>query len=132
MSELQEARAFFAGDRYATAVTGAVIEEIGPRYAKVSLTLDPERHFNAVGGVMGGVPFTLADFAFAVASNWKGAPTVSLASQITYLSSVKGRTLFAEANCVKSGRSTCYYRVCISDELGTDVAEVTITGFIKA
>jgi len=36
-----------------------------------SLTLEA-KHKNALGAVMGGVYFTLADFAFAVASNWQG------------------------------------------------------------
>ena len=36
---LEEAREFFAQDRYATKATGIVIDEIGDRYSKVSLQL---------------------------------------------------------------------------------------------
>lgn len=67
MKTIEEIREFFSHDLYAYD-TGAYIEEVGDRYAKISLTLT-ERHRNAVGGVMGGVYFTIADFAFAVASN---------------------------------------------------------------
>ncbi len=129
MKTIEEVREFFAADRFA-AQAGAMIEEIGEGYARCSLVLTP-MHRNAVGGVMGGVPFTLADFAFAVASNWQKTGSVSLSSNITFLGSAKGERLIAEAHCIKSGRSTNYYRVDVTDELGTPVAAVTITGFQK-
>ena len=47
-------------------------------------------------------------------------------------SSAKGEKLIATATCVKSGRSTNYYTVCVADELGNKVAEVTVTGFCLA
>ena len=64
---LERVRETFRGDRFATEM-GAVIDELGDNYSKCSLVLN-EHHRNAVGGIMGGVYFTLADFAFAVASN---------------------------------------------------------------
>lgn len=128
MGDLERARAFFAGDRYATEATGIVIEQVAPRYARCSLQLSG-RHRNAVGGVMGGVMYTLADFTFAVATNFdQPAPTVTTVGQICYLSGVKGETLFAESRLLKDGRSTCFYEIKITDELGTDVALVTMTG----
>ena len=66
IEELEKTREFFRNDRYATE-TGAVIDEIDDHYSKCSLVLN-EHHRNGVGGIMGGVYFTLADFAFAVAS----------------------------------------------------------------
>ncbi len=128
MADINQLRSLFAADRFATEAAGAQIDEVGEGYAKCSLTLGPI-HRNAAGGVMGGVPFTLADFAFAVAVNAEQMGTVSLTSQITFLSRAKGERLIAEARCVKNGRSTCYYTVSVTDELGTGVAEVTITGF---
>ena len=70
MKPSEEIVRFFEKDRFA-AETGAVIDEIDDRYARYSLTLEA-KHKNALGAVMGGVYFTLADFAFAVASNWQG------------------------------------------------------------
>lgn len=127
--ELQKVRTFFAKDKFATDA-GAVIEEIGEYYAKCSMELD-ERHVNAVGGIMGGVHFVLADFAFAVASNWQKMGSVSLNSNIAFLGAVKGKKLIAEAHCIKEGRSTNCYKIDITDELGTQVAVVNITGFRK-
>lgn len=126
--ELEKIRETFRADRFA-AEMGAEILEAKPGRARCALTLAPG-HRNAAGGVMGGVIFTLADFAFAVAANCREMGTVSLASQITYLSRAKGERLFALASCVRTGRSTCYYVIDVTDELGIQVAQVTTTGFI--
>ena len=130
MISLEEVRKTFEKDRFATE-NGMVIDEVGDGYAKCSLLL-AERHRNAMGAVMGGVSFTLADFAFAVAANWQKAGVVSLNSSITYLGVAKGERLAAEAVCVKEGRSTSCYRIDVKDELGNLVAAVTATGFRKA
>lgn len=82
-----------------------------------------------MGAVMGGVPFTLADFTFAVASNWQNPGTVSLSSNITFLSSPKGTKLTAEAICIKNGRTTNYYKVEVRDDLDNLIAAVTISGY---
>ncbi len=127
MKTLEEVRNIFAADRFATE-NGAKVEAFDQGYAKCTLALDA-RHRNAAGGVMGGVPFMLADFAFAVAVNHERMGTVSLSSTISFLGAVKGNTLIAEARAVKDGRSTCYYRVTVTDDTGRAVAEVTIHGF---
>ena len=124
---LKRVRERFADDRYATE-NGAVIEEVGEGYARIVMELD-EQHYNEVGGVMGGAIFTVADFAFAVASNWQEKTVVSQTAQITYLGKVKGKRMIAEARQVKDGRSMCYYVVEVTDELGSKVAHVTSSGF---
>lgn len=126
MKTLEEVREVFADDRFATE-NGAVIDEIGDGYAKCSVKLE-RKHKNAMGGVMGGVYFTLADFAFAVASNHEKMGVVSISSNIAFLSTAKGDMLYAEAHCVKDGRTTCYYNVNVYDETGRQAAAVTITG----
>ncbi len=126
---LTEVRKMFEEDRFATE-NGAVIEEIGNLYAKCIIQLT-QRHKNALGAVMGGVSFMLADFAFAVASNWQNPGVVSLSSNITYLGTAKGRSLIAQAKCIKDGRTISYYRVDVLDELGNMVAAVTTTGYRK-
>ena len=122
MKTLEEVRKVYADDRFATE-NGAVIEEIGDGYAKCSVKLE-RKHKNA----MGGVYFTLADFAFAVASNHGKMGVVSISSNIAFLSAAKGDMLYAEAHCVKDGRTTCYYNVNVYDETGRQAAAVTITG----
>ena len=114
METIEEVRMLFAKEiQY--------FEAIGDEYAQRA----------RLGGVMGGVPFTLADFAFAVASNWQKPGSVSLSSNITFLGTAKGECLIAEARCVKNGRTTSYYRIDVTDELGNPVAAVTTTGYHK-
>lgn len=127
MKTLNEVREFFAKDRFATD-NGAVIEQVGENSATVSMEIK-EHHRNAVGIVMGGAIFTLADFAFAVASNHEDPGTVSLSANITFLKASKGNKLIAKAECVRNGRTTCYYRVTVTDDTGTLIAEVTTSGY---
>ena len=127
MQPSEEAVRMFEKDRFATE-NGAVIEEVDDHYAKCSLKIG-DRHRNAMGAVMGGVYFTLADFALAVAGNWQEMGNVSLNSQITYLTAAKGERLTAEAVCVRNGRTTGYYRIDVRDELGNLTAAVTATTY---
>jgi acyl-CoA thioesterase len=128
MKKLEEAQAYFQGDRFATE-NGAKILELGEDYAICEMQLE-DRHRNALGAVMGGAVFTLADFAFAVASNFGKKSTVSTTSQITFLRSAKGNTLYARAQEVRSGRTSVYYEVSVTDDTGALVARVTASGQI--
>ena len=126
---LAEAKNIFYGDKYASQVTGVEILDADVGYSKVALKLD-ERHMNAVGQVMGGVYFTIADYAFAIASNFKQPPTVTQTSQIVFLSPIKGDVIYAEAVRIRSGRTTCFYKIIITDSTGEQNAYITTTGFI--
>ena len=127
MTDLEEAREFFGGDFYATKSTGIVIDEVGDHYARCSFTITRD-HQNAYGGVMGGAIFTLADYTFAVASNFRQPQTVSVTSQVNFIGMAKGSRLIAESHLIKDGRTTCLYGIDVTDELGTKVAFVTISG----
>ena len=127
MKTLEEVRKIFEGDRFATE-NGAVIEEIGDRSATCSLVIT-DSHRNAMGAVMGGTYFMLADFAFAVAANWQKMGCVSLRSDISFLGAAKGKKLIAKAVCVKDGKTTACYRVDVTDDLGNLTATVTATGY---
>ena len=127
MSQLEKAREMFKKDIYATEVSGIEIEEVAEGYARVSLVLD-RRHRNAVGNVMGGVMYTIADFAFAVATNLSGNMTVTVSADIQYLSATKGSILYGETKLIKDGKRNCFYQVYITDDMDKDIALVTICG----
>ncbi len=128
MSKLDEAREIFSKDLYATKMSGITIEEVGENYAKCAMKIT-DNHRNAYGGVMGGAIYTLADLAFAVASNFdKPSPTVSLVGQATFLSMTKGSILYAETELIKDGRTNCFINVKIYDDTGRDIALVSFTG----
>lgn len=124
---MEEVRRIFEGDRFATE-NGAIIEEIGDHSATCSLVIT-DLHRNAMGAVMGGTYFMLADFAFAVAANWEKMGCVSLRSDISFLGAAKGKKLTAKAVCVKSGKTTACYRVDVTDDLGNLTATMTATGY---
>ncbi len=119
------ARQVFIKDRFALH-TGIEITNVEPHNATCSLQLD-QRHRNARGAVMGGVMFTLADFAAAVAANSDSltaenvdtnTPTelhwVSLNANIHWLASATGDKLTASSQPIKHGRSTAVYHTVIS------------------
>ena len=131
---LDEVKKFFANDKYATETTGIEILEAGGGKSKIHLALDG-RHKNALGFVMGAVYFTMADFAFAVASNsdeTSGYNAVTLSSTINMVNSAKSGELFAEAAPIKDGRSTCFYQIDIYEIINDKkrpVATVQTAGY---
>ena len=127
MKTLEEVRKLFEDDRFATE-NGAVIDEIGEKSATCSLVITSS-HRNAMGAVMGGVYFMLADFAFAVAANWERMGSVSIHSDISFLTAAKGNKLVAKAVCVKDGKTTVCYHVDVTDDLGNLTAVVSVTGY---
>lgn len=124
---IDEARAYFACDRFATD-NGMTLDELDEVHAVTSLTLG-ERHRNAYGGIMGGAIFTLADFAFAALTNDRERVTVAQQVGINYLSPAKGGRLIATARYKKDGRSSCVVNVEVTDDTGRDVAQFVGTGF---
>lgn len=127
MRDLQETKEFFIKDVFAMVTTGIDIEAVDDGYAKCTLKLD-KRHENATGQVMGGAIYTLADFSFAVATNYRDSITVTAVSQISYLGPVKGDTLIAETKLLKNGKRNCFYEIEITDNLGNAVAVVSTNG----
>ena len=127
MKTMEAANELFQNDLFAVKTTGIVIAAVGENYAKCVLPVDA-RHLNANDVVMGGAIFTLADFTFAAASNSEEMNAVSLTSQITYLNPGKIGLLTAEAQCLKCGRRTCSFLISVTDETGTPIAEVAISG----
>lgn len=109
MRDIEEVRRFFEGDRYAVEVTGVKIDKVDDCYSMCSLELD-ERHYGAHGQVMGGVMFTLADFAFAVATNTPESFTATADSHISYLTSSKGKSFLPNAKRFVRARSFAFMK----------------------
>ncbi len=128
---IEEVRSFFAHDLFATEACGCRIVEAARGHAVTELDIEP-RHRNAMGAVMGGAIFTLADYALAVACNIGEAPTVSVSNTIEFLSGARGDRLIATCNADKSGRSLGFYTVDVRDGLGTHVARMSATCFRRA
>ncbi len=124
---IEEAREFFKNDKFATN-TGVRIDELNNDSCQCSLEIN-DGHKNGLGGVMGGVMFTLADFSFAVLSNHLHFPTVAQQVSVNYLSAPKGEKLIARAICKKNGRSSSIINVDVVDDTGRDIIQFIGTGF---
>lgn len=123
---LEEVRRVFRNDRFATDACGCRVVEASRGHAVCEFDITPG-HRNEKGGVMGGAIFTVADLAFAVASNVGEPVTVSVSSSIEFMSAAKGEKLIATADVDKNGRTLGFYNCLVTDELGTPVARVTQT-----
>ena len=128
------AQKIFANDTFATEATGIHIDYVDEDTTVCSLQLD-NRHLNAKGSVMGGVIFTLADFAFAIAANSsilaeqkESLQWVSSSSTIHFLSSPKGHSLIATTTRIKQGRTQALFQVSITDSYDRQIALVSTTG----
>ncbi len=120
---------FFDKDRFAH-FAGIELTKVGKGYAETSLDLS-EKHLNGLDGVHGGVIFTLADFAFAAATNSDGSATVAINSNITYFKAPKGNRITAVAKETSAGKKICGCDVDVLDEDGTLIAKLSGTGYRK-
>lgn len=126
---MEEIRAYYAHDQFATKLLGARIDsfERDPYRSVVSMEVDPQRHTNAQGFVMGGTFMALCDFALAVCSNTEQEPSCSTNHHMECINRCKGKQLIATCTCCKNGRSLGFYEVILTDELGTLVGRMTAT-----
>jgi len=125
---IEEVRELFGNDHFATEACGCRVLEASRGHAVCAFDIAPI-HLNAMGNVMGGAIFTLADFALAIACNMGEEPTVAVNNTIEYLNSSKGSTLIATCDADKSGRNLGFYTVEVKDDLDTPVAKMTATCF---
>lgn len=106
------------------------IDVIRPGYAEAVMEIT-ENKLNGLGIAQGGAIFTLADLAFAGASNAAGFRTVAFTSNISFIRPGTGRRLRAVATEVSRGRRTGVYSVQVFNDDGKVVAHGTTTGFIS-
>ncbi len=108
---LQEYLKKFENDRFAK-TSGIKLINASPGFARAEMEIN-ENHLNAVGVVQGGAMFTLADFAFAVASNTQGKLALAIDAEISFFKSVASGTLTAVAK-----------EISLHSKLGTYLIEI--------
>ena len=118
---MQELKHFFAtGDRFACH-SGIELVEVGPGWAKASMKIMPF-HFNGARTVHGGAIFTLADFAFAVASNSHGNLAMGINTSVSFVKAALSGILYADARELSRNTKLATYSVMITDDAGDTVA----------
>ena len=120
---------FFEGDAFALNA-GVELLEVGKGYAKARMEIKP-MHLNGGGVCQGGAIFTLADLAFAVATNSHGKLTFSINSAINIFKSESKGFLYAEAKEVFNHKRLSNCEVSITNETGERIASFNGTGYRK-
>ena len=101
---------------------GVKVLEVKEGYSRISMTIRKEM-VNGFGIVHGGLPFSLADSAFAFACNNRNNLSVALDVTITFTKAVNvGDELIAEAKEVHNGRSTGVYLINVINQKNEQVA----------
>jgi acyl-CoA thioesterase len=111
---------FFVKDAYAKQA-GIELLECSLGMAKVKMEIC-DKHKNSHGTVHGGAIFTLADTAFALASNSHGIPAAAINAHISYVKSATSGTLFAQAEEFSINPKIATYTVRVTDENGENIA----------
>jgi acyl-CoA thioesterase len=90
-----------------------------------------DSHLNGVNIIQGGALFTLADFAFAAASNSHGRIAVATQASITFFKGVSSGKITAFAKEINSGKTLAHYNVDILDEENRKIAVFNGAAFLK-
>ena len=111
----------FETDPYADHLNMALVE-VRPGYARAEMEA-AEELANFLGYIQGGAIVSLADYAFAAASNSHGANALALTITFNFVGVVRpGPHLVAEATEEKLGRRTGLYKLEVKLGNGTLVA----------
>ncbi|MEZ0343395.1 MAG: hotdog fold thioesterase [Caldimicrobium sp.] len=100
----------------------AEITDMGEGYAEVVMEVK-DKHLNSAEVCHGGVIFTLADLAFALASNSYGTLALAIHVSISFIKAVKaGDKLVARAQEFSKGKTLATYHVTITKNDGEKIA----------
>ena len=95
---------------------GVEVLEVKEGYSRIKMTVRKEM-INGFGIVHGGIPFSLADSAFAFACNNRNVLSVALDTSINFTKPVHvDDVLTAEAKELHNGRSTGLYHINITNQ----------------
>ncbi len=112
---------FFRKDRFAEYV-GIELLEVSEGSARARMEVK-EHHLNGVGIVHGAAIFSLADLAFAVASNSHGTVALAINADISFMkAATKGAVLYADAREVSRNPKLASYTIRITDGDGDLIA----------
>ena len=101
--------------------------ELSEGYARVAMKLKPE-YVNFNGLVFGGVIMSLADQAFAYATNSVITPNVASQFNIHFVAGADVEDeLTAECRVVKTGRRVCISEMTVTNQAGKLIAKATGT-----
>ncbi len=110
---MEKIKKFFLRDRFAKH-NGITLTRVAKGSAEAEMEIG-DYHLNGVNITHGGAVFTLADLAFAVASNSHGTVAVGVSATITYLKATSRGKLTARAREVGRNPRLATYEVEVRD-----------------
>ena len=99
---------YFKNDRFAERANIELLS-VAPGQARAKMTLHPH-HLNGYGTVQGGAIFTLADFAFAAASNSHGTVAVAMNVSISFMKAGQDGHALGEAGGLQELQARLLHR----------------------
>jgi acyl-CoA thioesterase len=118
---MEKIKQFFATEDLFARHNGIELLEVEPGMAKASMKIEPY-HLNAAKTVHGGAIFTLADFAFAVASNSHGTLAMGINTSVSFVKAATRGTLYAVATEQARNPKLASYLVRVTDDADDVVA----------
>lgn len=127
---MEHIKDLFLKDHFATGI-GIELLYIEQGRAIAELVVG-DSHLNAGGVTQGGVIFTLADFAMAVAANSWGKLSFSIQNDIKYIAgSTKGERLVATAREISCSKHVSNYKCEVVNSKGETIAVSTALFYRK-
>lgn len=124
-----EIKDFFKKDIFASEA-GVELLEVGNGTAKARMEILP-KHLNGGGVCQGGAIFTLADLAFAAATNSHAQLTFSIQANIQFFKSESKGFLYADAKEIFDHGRLASAEVRITNEAGELIAMFGSMGYHK-
>lgn len=128
-NKIKQLEAILQKDRFARN-NDICLLSIGKGEAQAQMQIS-DKHLNGVDIIQGGALFTLADFAFAAASNSHGRIAVAANASISFFKGIASGKLTAYAKEINAGKSLGHYCVDIYDQDHNLIARFTGTAFFK-
>lgn len=119
---------YFKGDNFARE-NGIVLVSCNPGHAIVKVEIT-SRHLNGAGVVHGGLLFTLADFAFAAATNSYGKVALSINATMNFFEKSTSGTIIAEATEISRSNKLIHCDINIRQENGPLLANFKGTAYV--
>ena len=106
---------------------GMKLVELSTGFARVSMAMKPE-YINFNGMIFGGIVSSVADQAFAYATNSVITPNVATQFNIHFIAAAGEKDeLTAECRVLKSGKRVCISEIKVSNQAGKLIATATGT-----
>ena len=106
--------------------------DLSPGHARVSMKLRPE-YLTFNGFIFGGIITSIADQAFACATNSMGRPSIATQFNVHFIAaSAPGDELTAEGNVLRKGRRVDVCEIAVTNQDGKLIARASGTAIPMA